>query len=464
VRSAYRPSLGTVRSTPVKERSNSLFYMLPIPAPPLCLNTDYAYMDIRFSLRRSKARNTPGTVYCTVAKNGERSTPFSTGIMAWPPPASGAKHTKSRQWQLWPVMRLYGDTPEVRADNKTLGGLYALLHRIHDELVEEQGDGVTANDVTAALRRKKEQVPTLAEAAALFLAAAKLKVRPAGTPIWERAGYAPSTLSKFSSRLGLLTEYLGSINTPGLPLEKFTAKHADGLVQLIQHRPDAKPGRKAGRGRGIGQEAYAGKVVGLIKQVLDYAVNQEWLAFNPLNSYTAPRGGQKPFVYLLPTQVEQLEAYSFASPYLQRCADLFLFSCWTGLAWTDLMAFDASQHLADGWLTMYRHKTGTAFSLPLLAGAQRLLDRYGEQGIPRYQNQPLNRMLKQIAALLGWDLELTTHVGRRTFGMFLLNESVPIETVSAVLGHRSIRTTQAHYARFILREKMERDLGKLRGK
>jgi hypothetical protein len=422
----------------------------------------YNAMTIRFWLRRSKAKDSPGVVYCTLSSNGKEATPFSTGIQAWPPVQKGEVPTV-RSWQNAPASCLFGDTPDVEADNATLSALYNRLRSIKIEL-ERQGLPSDAGAVLEALRGFGKPVPTLLEAAQQFINARAAQVRPDGAPSWDTTGYSPATIKKYQCRIGLLREYLKKQQHVHMPLHKFTAKHADALCQLILTRP-AAPGKHAGRARGKGEPHYAGKAVGWVSQVLDYAINQEWLAVNPLSAWSAPHSFEKPLVYLLPEQVAELEAYQFAAPYLQRCADAFLFSCWTGLAWTDLNSFSADRDLTpSGWLAMQRQKTGTGFSLPLLPGAARLLAKYGAAGLPRVENAPLNRALKEIGSILGWELDITHHAARRTFGMFLLNEDVPLATVSAVLGHRNQRTTERYYARFIEKRKIAKDFAELQAR
>ncbi|WP_166648089.1 site-specific integrase [Hymenobacter sp. UV11] len=412
-------------------------------------------MSIRFWLRHSKKEGQPGVVYCTLTCGGQEATPFSTGIQAWPPVKKGQTPTP-RSWQNAPTSCLYGDAPDVEADNATLGALYNRLRSIKIDL-ERQGLPSDAAAVVEVLRGFGKAVPTLLQAAEQFITAREKQVRPATAPAWDKSGFSPATIKKYKCRFGLLREYLKKQQHVHMPLHKFTAKHADALCELILTRP-AVAGKLSGAARGKGEAHYAGKVVGWVSQVLDFAINQEWLAVNPLSAWSAPHSFEKPLVYLLPEQVAKLEAYPFANAYLQRCADSFLFSCWTGLAWADLDSFDTATHIdAAGWLEMQRTKTGAGFAMPLLPGAVRLLNKYGAAGLPRYENAPLNRSLKEIGSLLGWEMDITHHAARRTFGMFLLNEDVPLATVSAVLGHRNERTTSRYYARFIERRKVARD-------
>lgn len=424
-----------------------------MPARRFCTPfPSFDYMDIRFWLRRSKKAGLPGTVYCTLTTGGIEAVPFSTGISAWPPAEKGQRPTP-RSWQGSPIQRLFGDAPDVQADNDTLTTLYQRLRSIRTEL-EGKGLPHDAHSVTEALKAFGKAAPSLLDAAHQFVAAREKQLRPADAPAWDKSGYSAATIRKYKVRLGLLTEYLKKAQHLHMPLAKFTAKHADALADLIVSRP-ATAGRYAGAAKGKGGPEYAGKVVGWVSQVLDYSINQEWLAVNPLSAWSPPRTFEKELVYLEIDQVAQLAAYAFASPFLQRVADAFLFCCWTGLAWSDLKAFSEA-NVGGGWLSMLRTKTGTAFNFPLLPEAEAMLRKYAS-GLPCYENAPMNRALKEIGAVLGWEMILTHHAARRTFGMFLLNEDVPLATVAAVLGHKSERTTAKYYARFIERRKIERD-------
>jgi integrase len=423
------------------------------PFPP------FDFMDIRFWLRRSKKAGQPGTVYCTLTTGGIEAVPFSTGIAAWPPVEKGQRPTP-RSWQGSPIQRLYGDAPDVQADNDTLTTLYQRLRSIRTEL-ESKGQPYDAHSVTEALKAFGAAAPSLAQTAQLFIDARQKQVRAADAPAWDKTGFSPATLKKYQVRLGLLQEYLKKQQNVHMPLSKFTAKHADGLAEMIQNRPGVA-GRYAGATKGKGGPAYAGKVVGWVSQVLDYAINQEWLAVNPLSAWSPPRTFEKELVYLEVEQVAALAAHRFGSAYLQRVADSFLFCCWTGLAWSDLNSFTQANVSGAGWLSMLRAKTGTAFNFPLLPEAECMLKKYAATGLPCYENAPMNRALKEIRDIMGWELDITHHAARRTFGMFLLNEDVPLATVSAVLGHKNQRTTEKYYSRFIERRKIERDFTALR--
>ena len=148
--------------------------------------------------------------------------------------------------------------------------------------------------------------------------------------------------------------------------------------------------------------------------------------------------------------------------------DLFIFSCYTGLAYIDISKLTRN-HIVKGidgqlWIHTYRQKTSTPTKIPLLSIPLEIIDKYkehflceGGKLLPIFSNQKMNAYLKEIAALSGINKELTFHCARHTFATTVtLSNGVPIESVSKMLGHTNITTTQ-HYAR-ITEQKISRDM------
>lgn len=163
-------------------------------------------------------------------------------------------------------------------------------------------------------------------------------------------------------------------------------------------------------------------------------------------------------------ELEQIENKQFTIERLQFVKDLFIFSCYTGLAYTDTINLTLS-HIAKGidnenWLITQRQKTGTSVKIPLLPKATEIIEKYRHhikslsQGslFPRMSNQRLNSYLKEMADACGIEKNLTFHLARHTFATTVtLSNGVPIESVSKMLGHTKISTTQI-YARVIERK------------
>jgi site-specific recombinase XerD len=125
----------------------------------------------------------------------------------------------------------------------------------------------------------------------------------------------------------------------------------------------------------------------------------------------------------------------------------------------------------DKWINKNRQKTDTNSKIPLLPTAQYILDKYAnhpvckneEKLLPIFSNQKMNAYLKEIATVCGINKELTFHIARHTFATTVtLSNGVPIETVSKMLGHTNLKTTQ-HYAK-ILDKKISEDMQVLKAK
>lgn len=139
--------------------------------------------------------------------------------------------------------------------------------------------------------------------------------------------------------------------------------------------------------------------------------------------------------------------------------DIFLFCCYTGLAYSDVKKLSKANVLimdnSERWIKIKRTKTKVEATIPILSIPDEILDRYENHSkcinennlLPVYSNQKINEYLKEIGALCDIDFALTFHTARHTFATTVtLNNGVPIETVSKMLGHSNISITQ-HYAK-----------------
>lgn len=155
--------------------------------------------------------------------------------------------------------------------------------------------------------------------------------------------------------------------------------------------------------------------------------------------------------YLTIEEIERIEKAVMPTKSLSESRDLFLMQIYTGLAYIDLMTFDFTKSNIEEGETIYtgvRHKTGVEFAFVLLPKAKEILERYNYR-LPKLPNQKYNIRLKLIADAAGIDKNITSHDGRRSCGYVLLNAGVPIEVVSRVLGHESIKMTESAYAKVL---------------
>jgi len=152
-----------------------------------------------------------------------------------------------------------------------------------------------------------------------------------------------------------------------------------------------------------------------------------------------------------------LESHTFSTPRLSAVRDIFVFQCYTGLAYIDafnLKTYDIKQGVDDErWILTERQKTSSPINIPLLPKAIEIMERYKDHPLclkrnsvlPVTSNQKMNAYLKEIADLCGIRSILNTHKARRTFGSTVtLNNDVPIHVVKEMLGHQSVKQTETY--------------------
>jgi integrase len=216
------------------------------------------------------------------------------------------------------------------------------------------------------------------------------------------------------------------------------------------------------------------KHVERFRKVVNLAQKLDWINIDPFKNYQikfkkVDRG------YLEPDELQRIEETKFKLERLTFTKDLFIFSCYTGLAYIDTVQLKPDEiHLGtDGnqWIISNRQKTGSPLRIPILPKAWAMIDRYKNHPrskfngtiFPVISNQKLNSYLKEVADFCNITKNLTFHLARHTFATTVtLSNGVPIETVSKMLGHTSIKTTQI-YAR-IVDAKISEDMEVLKSK
>lgn len=213
------------------------------------------------------------------------------------------------------------------------------------------------------------------------------------------------------------------------------------------------------------------KFIQTFKAIIIKARNNGWILADPFANYKirikkVDRG------YLTAEELRIIREKEMPIKRLAQVRDIFVFSCYTGLAYIDIKeltdnhvktAFDGKQ-----WIMTHRHKTKTNVNVPLLSVALDLIEKYKgttKDGrlFPVLSNQKMNAFLKEIATVCGIDKNITFHMARHTFATTVtLSQGVPIESVSKMLGHTNIATTQI-YAR-VINQKISSDMAALAAK
>jgi site-specific recombinase XerD len=276
------------------------------------------------------------------------------------------------------------------------------------------------------------------------------------------SGYVMATWIKYNATLKHVKDFvqhkfnLADINIKLLNLE-FITDYEFYLKTVKKINPATNP-----------------KYIKNLKKIILGCVAKDWLVKDPFTAYKlkikkSERG------FLTDLELNAIQQKDFDIPRLQIVKDIFLFSCYTGLAFVDICNLSKSNMIIgiDGekWIFTHRQKTDTPSRIPLLPKALKLIEDYSLNPKAINQNclflvpsnQKVNAYLKEIAACCGINKELTFHMARHTFATTVtLNNGVPIESVSKMLGHTKIQTTQI-YAK-VLDKKVSGDMMLLRNK
>ena len=216
------------------------------------------------------------------------------------------------------------------------------------------------------------------------------------------------------------------------------------------------------------------KYLSNFKKIVLRCLKNGWLQKDPFLGFNmAKREVER--TALTEHELDKLSNMRFSIERLEIVKNIFLFSCYSGLAYADVQKLKRSEIRIgiDGekWIFTKRQKTHVSSRIPLLPPALEIINRFEQHPqcknqdrvLPVLSNQKMNSYLKEIADACGINKNLTYHIARHTFATTVtLSNGVPIETVSKMLGHRNIKTTQ-HYAK-ILDKKISDDMKSLRRK
>lgn len=198
------------------------------------------------------------------------------------------------------------------------------------------------------------------------------------------------------------------------------------------------------------------KYITNFKKIVLLAIDKDIIAADPFKRFKA----KKIKIHKKPLSSQELvllEHHTFSTPRLATVRDIFVFQCYTGLAYIDAFNLKKSDIKLgiDGemWIISERQKTGGNINIPLLPKAKAIMERYKDHPLclqrdtvlPVASNQKMNAYLKEIADLCGIQSTLNTHKARRTFGSTVtLNNDVPIHIVKEMLGHQSVKQTEEY--------------------
>ncbi len=265
--------------------------------------------------------------------------------------------------------------------------------------------------------------------------------------------YAKSTYDKFIECRKLITRFI-----------KFQYKKGDFLLDklTLKFLKDLDYYLKVEVGQ---QQSTINKHIQRVRKITNLAIAEGYLDRNPFMLYK-PKRHNKRVVYLDEKELKDLESHSFAQNRLKEVRDMFVFCCYTGLAYAEMCNL-SEEHIIKGfdgnlWIDMYRKKTNSKVTVPLLPKALEILNSFKladtnrNKIFPEISNQKVNSFLKEIAQVVGIEKRLTHHIARKTFATtILLYNDVPMEIVSKLLGHSKMSITQESYGKIVQKKVSE---------
>lgn len=344
--------------------------------------------------------------------------------------------------------KMKGSSMESQQINKKIDEVRTLLYNAYDNLLK-QDQVITANRIKERFLGTDQQQHTLA-----YL----LDYHNQNMPSALKYG----TLKNYFTTGNYLKDYLKARHhTSDIYLKRIDYEFTLGFESYLRSLPSL-------------QNNGVMKHMERFKKLMRLAEHLNWIEKNPTQRFKL-HFDQVDMVYLSKPELEKIKTQEFEKPGLSINRDIFVFSCYTGLAYSDVKALN-KKHLQVGvdgkkWIYMRRIKTNTAVRIPLLEEAERILDCYKDHPkidgidnlLPVYSNQKTNQYLKEIAEKVKIRKKLSFHTARHTFATTVtLANGVPIETVSKLLGHHKISTTQI-YAR-VIDSKIADDMDTLREK
>jgi len=376
------------------------------------MNTSRMSLTINFKPR--KTSKTP-FIYCRIRLNGTDATDFTTHIPHDATWNQDCQMFTSRAGQEF---------------NQTLANITDDIRLLLKEL-KRRGD-VSVHDLRNAYVKRLSR-RTLLQAYTDHLATVNKNV--------GMKGFSKGTKKAHTSLDGVMRAYLEAKRMKDIELSQLRPAFASKFVTWL--RSDRRY-----------TQNYIVRNLNHLKGIIEAEKREGYLNVNPFENLIEPKEQPGQITFLTEREISLITDNPLLCGHLERVADAFLLQCFTGLAYCDLKRFDPAKHITQlkgrEVIQFCRQKGDAFFTIPVLPQTERLLKKYSDQ-IPVISNQKMNAYLKTIAKTVGIYKRLTTHVGRKTAGTYLLNNDVPLEVVSKILGHASVKTTEKIYA-FLLQD------------
>ncbi len=392
------------------------------------------HFNILFFIYKSKPNSKDEVpIICRITLDGVRKQ-FATG-----------NNIKEQQWNL-SSQRFKGSSQDAKIINSNLDTIEQKLNKAYSEVLREK-EIFYVDDIYNRFSGSDKEFKTLLQTFDYHNKKMKALVGK---------DYVQATYDKFVVIQTHVSDFIRhQYNRPDYPLHELRLNFLadlDYYLKVVKNQ----------------NQNTINKVIERVKKVIKIAVGNGWLTSDPFMLYQKKKY-VKEVVFLTTAELKKLENYKFTQERLAAVRDCFIFSCYTGLAYNEaaLLSDEHLQPAEDGftWIEMTRQKTQRPIAIPILPQAMKILKKYGypKKGLllPLISNQKMNSYLKEIGPIVGINKVLTHHIARKTYAStVLMNNDVPVEIVSFLLGHSKTTTTEQHYAK-VVKESVTRHIKKL---
>jgi site-specific recombinase XerD len=394
--------------------------------------------SIHFWLNTAKKKNGIAPIYARITVNGKRA---EISLKRYQPVTSWDPKTK----------RAKPRTPNASALNAYLDQVYANLLGCQKQLLSEF-KLITSRAIKARYLGEDESQKTLLELMDYHNTTMKTVLKH-------------GTLKNYYSTERYIKRFLkAKIKSSDVYLKQLSYSFIIDFEQYLRKGPSINEGQPLNN-NGIM------KHLERLKKLMNLALQLEWIDKDPFVRFKL-KFTKHHRDYLSEAELQIFEQGKLEAEHHKKVRNIFVFSCYTGLSFTDVRSL-TDQNIVRGidgdyWIFTQREKTAQPVKIPLLDKALNIIKKYdvddlnnNSKLLPVFSNQKTNSYLKEITALFEINKNISFHSARHTFATTVtLSNGVPIETVSKLLGHSKLSTTQV-YAR-VIEQKISTDIRNLK--
>jgi len=391
----------------------------------------YKFKTYFYAIYKRLDLNNSVPIYCRLSCNNSITT-FSTGIRV----------PKNHWNQFRQRLNVYSELDQQI--NRQLDQFKAHIHHYHYSFLEK-GKHFTSKDIKKCIINHENPRTLIGT------------IKSHNSSMKKQIGvkYSKGTLKNYKTLLGHVKRFLAKEYNSDLALNGVEPSFVYRFESYLLEKTNC-------------QQNGAMKVLQNLKKIITRSLQKGYIDDHPFKEYKFQfKKTQREFLTI--AELKRFSEISLEDKTLCWIRKMFLFSCFTGLSYSDVVSLHQKDIVKEDngtiWIKTYREKTGGRSNIPLLPPALKCIEKPFSKALlfRPLTLQAVNRGLKQIAKKAEINKKLSTHIARHTFATTItLSNDVPIETISKMLGHSRIQTTQI-YAR-VLDKKVEHDMSKLNAK